>query len=253
VAVAAVDGPEWSVPRDVDGPPADAELTASGLASKRLRPGTGTVSPRIHDRVTVHYVGWTTDGQEVDSSIPAPADAAVPPANARSEPTGTRWKSVQAGQGPSPTAQAYARFHFTSWQADGAMVQSSRRKGPLTMPIAKARLGWKEVLVQMNVGQKVLVWAPRPDAGFMLYELELLGFVEPPPAPPDVAAPPVSATVADTVEVHYSGWTTDGKLFDSSIALGRPSRVPLAGVIPGWTEGLQLDVELIAINPAPSP
>ena len=48
---------------------------------------------------------------------------------------------------------------------------------------------------------------------------------------------------ADTVTVHYSGWTTDGKLFDSSVKRGQPTSFPLNGVIKGWTEGLQLMVE----------
>jgi peptidylprolyl isomerase len=46
-----------------------------------------------------------------------------------------------------------------------------------------------------------------------------------------------------TVEVHYSGWTTDGKMFDSSVVRGRTASFPLNAVIPGWTEGLQLMVE----------
>ena len=40
--------------------------------------------------------------------------------------------------------------------------------------------------------------------------------------------------------VHYSGWTTDGKLFDSSVKRGSPASFPLNRVIKGWTEGLQL-------------
>jgi peptidylprolyl isomerase len=44
------------------------------------------------------------------------------------------------------------------------------------------------------------------------------------------------------VKVHYSGWTTDGKMFDSSSQRGQPATFPLGAVIPGWTEGLQLMV-----------
>ena len=84
------------------------------------------------------------------------------------------------------------------------------------------------------------------------------------PAPPDVAAAPKDArktasglaykvltpgtgkrkpTATSTVTVHYSGWTTDGKMFDSSVTRGMPATFPLDRVIKGWTEGLQLMVE----------
>src|SRR5437667_11251848 len=84
------------------------------------------------------------------------------------------------------------------------------------------------------------------------------------PPPPDVAAPAKDAKKTpsglatkvlqpgtgknhpkadDLVTVHYTGWTTDGKMFDSSVVRGAPSTFPLNGVIPGWTEGLQLMVE----------
>jgi len=82
-------------------------------------------------------------------------------------------------------------------------------------------------------------------------------------APPDVAAPPADAlrtesgiaskvlrvglgsrrpTASSMVTVHYTGWTTDGRMFDSSLD-GAPPSFPLDGVIPGWTEGVQLMVE----------
>lgn len=81
----------------------------------------------------------------------------------------------------------------------------------------------------------------------------------PPPAPPDVKAPPADAQKlssglawkvltpgqgtarpgpTSTVMVRYSGWTPDGKLFDSSLA--ESITFPLNRVIPGWTQGLQL-------------
>ncbi len=83
------------------------------------------------------------------------------------------------------------------------------------------------------------------------------------PAPDDVAAPPEDAETtasglahklleagtgtqhpgaSDYVVVHYSGWLTDGTMFDSSVTRGEPARFPLDGVISGWTEGLQLMV-----------
>lgn len=84
-----------------------------------------------------------------------------------------------------------------------------------------------------------------------------------PPVPTDVAAPPQDAAVtksglaskvivagtgavhpkvSNTVTVHYSGWTTDGNMFDSSVRRGEPTSFGLTEVIPGWTEGLQLMV-----------
>ena len=44
----------------------------------------------------------------------------------------------------------------------------------------------------------------------------------------------------DTVEVHYAGTLLDGTEFDSSYKRGATVSFPLNGVIPGWTEGLQL-------------
>jgi peptidylprolyl isomerase len=101
-------------------------------------------------------------------------------------------------------------------------------------------------------------------------ELGLMMVLEAPPggadipAPPDVAAPPENAektdsglaslvlkegkgthhpTKTDQVTVNYSGWTTDGKMFDSSVKKRKTATFPLNKVIPGWTEGVQLMVE----------
>lgn len=84
------------------------------------------------------------------------------------------------------------------------------------------------------------------------------------PAPPDVAAVPADAQRTPSglaskvlapgsgtrhprpnasVTVHYTGWTTDGRMFDSSVQRGEPTSFPLDQVIPGWTEGVQMMVE----------
>ncbi|MGE3511762.1 MAG: FKBP-type peptidyl-prolyl cis-trans isomerase [Vicinamibacterales bacterium] len=99
----------------------------------------------------------------------------------------------------------------------------------------------------------------------LVFDVELISFSpSPTQAPPDVKAAPADAKKTASglaykvirpgtgkvhprstsqVTVHYSGWTTDGKLFDSSVLRGQPATFPLNGVIAGWTEGVQLMVE----------
>jgi len=69
-ATTVEEGAELEAPPDVAAPPEDAEVTPSGLASKVLKPGTGTEKPTAESRVTVHYTGWTaSDGERFDSSV----------------------------------------------------------------------------------------------------------------------------------------------------------------------------------------
>lgn len=49
-----------------------------------------------------------------------------------------------------------------------------------------------------------------------------------------------SPQATDTVKVHYHGTLPDGKVFDSSVERKEPATFPLNGVIPCWTEGVQL-------------
>jgi peptidylprolyl isomerase len=98
----------------------------------------------------------------------------------------------------------------------------------------------------------------------LVFDVELISFVAAPVAPSDVKAPPSDAkktasglaykvlkpgtgarhpTAMSQVTVHYTGWTTDGRMFDSSVIRGKPETLPLTAVIAGWTEGVQLMVE----------
>ena len=95
---------------------------------------------------------------------------------------------------------------------------------------------------------------------------EIIGGAKPKPmpaAPPDVADPPSDAAWTDSglaskklkpgagttkpaqssvVTAHYTGWTREGRGFDSSVARGEPATFPLARMFPGLQEGIQLMV-----------
>ncbi len=202
-------------PPDVKAPPADAAKTASGLASKVITPGTGKTRPGASDLVTVHYTGWTTDGK---------------------------------------------------------MFDSSRGGKPATFPLDGVIRGWTEGVQLMVTGETRRLWIPEPlayggrpgrPAGMLVFDVELISFSPVPNAPADVKAPPADATktasglafkvlqpgtgtrhpaATSRVTVHYTGWTTDGKRFDSSVTRGEPATFPLNNVIAGWTEGVQLMV-----------
>ena len=203
---------DLSAPPDVKASPSDAQKTPSGLATKVLTPGTGKVHPTDANTVSVNYTGWTTDGKMFDSSV--------------------------------------ARGHPANFSVTGVIP------------------GWTEGLKLMVEGEKRRMWIPEELAykgqadrpkGMLVFDVELLSM--PTRAPADVKAAPADAKrtasglaykvlqpgggklrpkASSQVMVHYTGWTTDGKMFDSSVVRGQPATFPLNGVIPGWTEGVQL-------------
>jgi peptidylprolyl isomerase len=207
--------PAPAIPPDVAAPPADAKKTAKGVSFVVLKPGTGKDQLRYFDTATYQYTGWDTTGHMFDSS------------EMRAQP---------------------------------------RSASPFREPV-----GLEEALTQLVVGERARVWIPAemtkggaqvPD-GQLTYEIELVSIKPavkaPPPTPPDVAAPPKDAqktasgvfykeikpgdgkshpAATDTVTVNYTGWTTDGRMFDSSFMAGKPTPMPLNGVIKGWTDGI---------------
>jgi FKBP-type peptidyl-prolyl cis-trans isomerase len=172
---------------------------------------------------------------------------------------------------PGPYDVVVAKY--TGWTKDGKMFDSSVvRNGAVSFPVNRVIPGWAEAIQLMVAGEKRRVWIPEKLAykgkepkGMLVFEIELVSFSPSAlSAPPDVKAAPADATrtrsglawkslkegtgtkrpgSSSTVTVHYTGWTTDGKMFDSSVERGQPSTFPLNGVIAGWTEGLQLMVE----------
>jgi FKBP-type peptidyl-prolyl cis-trans isomerase len=210
---------DFAPPPDLDSPPADAEKSKTGLSSKVITPATSPDKPIATDIVTVHYTGWVaTDGRMFDSSV--------------------------------------------------------ARGNPSTFPLNRVMAGWRECVQLMGIGEKRRCWVPQDLAyrgaagrptGTVVFDIELLDFRPSPTIPPtDVKEPPEDARRTPSglaykvlrpgkggrrpqawskVTVHYTGWTTDGKMFDSSVARGAPATLGLDDVIRGWTEGMQLMVE----------
>ena len=203
--------------------------------------------------------------------IPAPADVAAPPKDAQKTEKGVFYKVLKEGpEGqPSPKGDDRVEVHYSGWTTDGKMFDSSIRRGKTTsFGLNRVIPGWTDGLQVMSVGDKTRFWIPEEmaykgqkgaPAGMLVFDVELVSITPPPAVPKDVAKPPKSAKKTkggvsyvmlkdktegknprsfDKVKVHYSGWTTDGKMFDSSVMRGRPAEFSLGSVIPGWTEGI---------------
>ncbi len=207
----------------------------------------------------------------------APADVAEAPPQATKTASGLAWKVLSKAKATvHPGPRDKVTINFTGWSPDGEVIASSIPDGePWTLAMDGLLKGLSEGLSLMGRGEKRRLWIPadlatsgrpkrRGPAGASVFDVELVDFVKAPEAvavPEDVAAAPADAkrtpsglaykvlkrgkgkdhpTASSTVEVHYSGWTPDGTMFDSSVSRGKSISFPLSGVIPGWTEGVQL-------------
>jgi FKBP-type peptidyl-prolyl cis-trans isomerase len=215
----------------------------------------------------------TAPAQMPSSEAVSPSDVAEPPSDATKTASGLATKVVKPGTGKSrPAKDEVVTIDYTAWTADGKMFDSSVARGkPATLQVKRMLPGFSEGVQLMVVGETRRLWIPESLAykglpgkpkGTLLFEVTLIDM--PNRAPADVKTPPADAKRTasgiayevlkpgtgtrhpkkiDEVTVHYTGWTTDGKMFDSSVARGAPMTFPLDRVISGWTEGLQLMVE----------
>ena len=201
-----------------------------------------------------------------------PADLTAPPADAVRTEDGLVTKTLTPGTGTAKLGETdIPRIRYTVWKSDGTLVQHVPAGESVLLQQAKMLPGWKAALGRMVTGETQRAWVPASltagklkEGEMLVFDTTLVDIVPYPTTPADVAAPPADAkttpsglaykvlrpgtgtqhpTRGSRVAVHYSGWTTDGAMFDSSIVRGQSAVFPLTGVIAGWTEGLQLMVE----------
>lgn len=208
-------------PEDVAAPPANATRTESGLASRVLEAGTGTAHPAATDRVTVHYTGWTTDGQMFDSS------------RTRGEPATFPLDGVIRGW--TEGVQLMVVGEKRRFWIPEALAYQGRPGAPQGMLVFDVELISFETPpppppVPDDVAA-VPANAERSETGLAWRVLQAGTGTEHP-------------TDMSLVQVNLTGWTTDGEMFDSTTQRGEPLTVPVGMLsLQGLREGIKLMVQ----------
>ena len=242
-------------------------LTSSSQTATPAQSAPAEVSPQTAASPTPAPARTTA------SQIPVPSDVASPPADATKAKNGLATKVLKPGTGDArPTKDDIVTVNYSAWTADGKMFDSSVVRGrPVTLQVKHMLPGFGEGVQLMVIGESRRMWIPQSLAykgaqgkpqGTLVFDVTLVDI--PTHAPADLKTPPADAqrtasglvyqvlrpgsgthhpSKADMVTVHYTGWTKDGRMFDSSLTRGTPSTFPLDRVIPGWTEGMSLMVE----------
>jgi peptidylprolyl isomerase len=233
-----------SAPKDVaDPPPADAETTQfKHFASKIMRPGTGTVKPAEGDLVDYQWDAWTTEGVRRS------------PPNKRKQST-----KIEGGQ----PRQIWPELAML--MTEGEVRRFWIPEKPNAPESGKVVVDFELVAIHHAIPAPDDVAAAPKDASIKAITPICKGEAMKPGATCDVEGKKVSyddmaakfklaskveqkgtgtdhPVTASKVKVNYTGWTTDGKMFDSSLQRGEPTEFPLTGVIKGWTEGIPLMV-----------
>lgn len=189
--------------------------------------------------------------------------------------SGLQYIEVEPGEGDLAQAGDVVDVHYRGSLADGTEFDSSYARGePIQFVLGTGAVipGWDEGIALMRKGGKATLIIPPnlaygergaggviPPNATLTFEVELVDIRPGPPAAPqqveesqytttpsglkyyDLAVGDgAEATRGSTAVVHYTGWLTDGTMFDSSLSRGEPFTFPVGGgrVIQGWDEGV---------------
>ena len=213
-------------PRDVGAPSQDAQKMASGVAMKVLTPGKGPEHPAGNDCVRARFTAWKRDGSLFSTS-------------------GTHDETVVQCLNTMIPGVVEAFEKMSPGEKRRVWVPASLTFGK------KHRHGG-------GFDRMALDEEPSPNVD-LTFDIELVQIVKAPATPADLHAPPKTAvrspsglallvlkkgsgshhpSTTSQVTLHYSGWTSDGKLFESTVMGGHPALYLVGSTLPGWQEAL---------------
>jgi peptidylprolyl isomerase len=207
---------------------------------------------------------------------PPTAPAKVDEADYETTENNLKYYDLEVGDGPMVETGQQVTIEYTGWLTDGTMFDSSLTRGQpfvFILGIKSMIPAWNEGLAEMKVGGKrQLIIPPElaygasgagnviPPNATLILEVELVSVAPGPPAEPTQVDEADYVTTASglkyydltvgegptpqagqQVSVQYTGWLTDGTMFDSSLAQGQPLSFVIGAqqVIPGWEEGVE--------------
>jgi len=175
---------------------------------------------------------------------------------------------VKDGSGEAAKADSMITIHYTGWLTNGKEFDSSLSGGePITFPLEGLIKGWqvgiprlkeggtRRLVIPSNLGYGEKGAPPDiPGGATLVFEIEMIRVWSLPPLDAkewkDVkGAEGMKAwdvkegkgepcPAGATVKINYTGWTTEGKIFDSSHKRGKPATFPLDNLIKGWQLGV---------------
>ncbi len=214
-----------------------------------------------------------TGALEASTNLAAMPDAVNnPPKGVRTVFSGLRYMELKPGTGRPPADERrIVRTLTDAWQADGKQVSNAILDGLETNQVFELRKMLPilaKALESTPLGGKRRWWISKdliPENPILepvdhMIDIEVVDIVDPLPAPDDVRAIPEDATrsengigykvlvagdgahptLDDDIEVHYSGWQTNGHMFDSSRLREHTASFPLGKLIQGWQEAIPL-------------
>ena len=249
-------------------------LTALGLLSGACSHAAARTEPLAAKSVNMPAALGARSAASL--TFPAPADVVAPPAGALLGGSGLATKVLAPGSGTlHPELNDCVRLRFTSWKRDGSLRGSSGSADapPLTQCLRRVMPGLREALQQMVVGEQRRLWLPAsltyreddadapPPRDDLTLDVLLVEVLKAPATPTDLNGPPKNTLhtasglalrvltpgsgvrhplPADRMRVRFTGWTSQGVLFESTDLGGRPASVTRADVVAGVGEGLAL-------------